>query len=208
MNISRQLLYKRILFVVIGNLITGLGIAIFRLSLMGNDPYTEMNISLAALIGISFPVFQILINLVYFAVQLALGRRLIGFGTIVNAFGLGYFVSFFHWILTGLFGQPSSVPVRILCVIAGILVLSFGLSLYQTADMGVSPYDSLSLIMEERTRRLPYFWCRVITDGCCALVAWLSGGIIGLGTLVTAFGLGPFIQFYNVHFSEKALGKE
>lgn len=196
---------KRIFYMVIGNLIMGLGIAIFRLSLMGNDPFTGMNLSLAELFGISFPIFQIGINLLYFIIEVWLGRHLIGLGTIVNALGLGYFVSFALWILKAVFGQPTAILPRVLLVLIGVLTLSFGLSLYQTADMGVSPYDALSLIMTERIAKLPYFWARVITDACCALVCYLTGGIIGLGTLVTAFGLGPFIHFFTVHFSEKVM---
>ena len=198
---------KRIFYMLIGNLIMGLGIAIFRLSLMGNDPFTGMNLSLAELFGISFPIFQIGINLLYFIIEVWLGRHLIGLGTIVNALGLGYFVSFALWILKAVFGQPTAILPRVLLVLIGVLTLSFGLSLYQTADMGVSPYDALSLIMTERIAKLPYFWARVITDACCALVCYLTGGIIGLGTLVTAFGLGPFIHFFTVHFSEKVMKK-
>ena len=52
---------------------------------------------------------------------------------------------------------------------------------------------------------LPYFGCRVLTDALCALLAYLLGGLIGLGTLICAFGLGPFVQFFTKHFSEKVL---
>ena len=34
---------------------------------------------------------------------------------------------------------------------------------------------------------------------------FLLGGLVGFGTLVCAFGLGPFIQFFNGAFSEKVL---
>ena len=37
------------------------------------------------------------------------------------------------------------------------------------------------------------------------IIAWLLGGLIGLGTLLCAFALGPFVQFFTKHFSEKLL---
>ena len=77
--------------------------------------------------------------------------------------------------------------------------------MYQLPDVGVSPYDSLSLIMAKRIKRMPYFWCRMITDGVCALICFVTGGLVGIGTLVAAFGFGPFIQFFNIHFTEKLL---
>ena len=83
-------------------------------------------------------------------------------------------------------------------------VTAFGCSLYQTADLGVAPYDSLALALRDHLHK-PYFGCRVFTDALCALVTFLLGGLVGIGTLVCAFGLGPFIQFFNGAFSEKVL---
>ena len=34
-----------------------------------------------------------------------------------------------------------------------------------------------------------------------------SAGIVGLGTLVSAFGFGPFVQFFDTHFTSKVLAK-
>ena len=36
-------------------------------------------------------------------------------------------------------------------------------------------------------------------------VSWLLGGLVGLGTLICAFCLGPFIQFFDRTFSQKVL---
>ena len=59
--------------------------------------------------------------------------------------------------------------------------------------------------MAEKVKKVPYFWWRMFTDGLCALVAFLTGGLVGLGTLSAAFGFGPFIHFFDVHFTEKIL---
>ena len=36
-------------------------------------------------------------------------------------------------------------------------------------------------------------------------LGWLLGGLVGLGTLICAFCLGPFIQFFDRTFSQKVL---
>ena len=64
---------------------------------------------------------------------------------------------------------------------AGVLVLSLSASLYQTADLGIAPYDALSIIMADRLP-LPYFWCRILTDSLCTVAAFLLGGKVR-GTL-------------------------
>ena len=69
--------------------------------------------------------------------------------------------------------------------------------MYQLPKQGVAPYDSISLIMTERWPKIPYFWHRMSNDVLCALICYLTGGVVGIGTLVTAFGLGPVIHFFN-----------
>ena len=98
----------------------------------------------------------------------------------------------------------DALPVQLVWVAVGVLVVAFGCSLYQTADLGVAPYDALSLMMADRLP-VPYFGCRVFTDALCAVITFVSGGLIGLGTLICAFGLGPFVQFFSKNFSEKVL---
>lgn len=199
----------RIIIMIAGNIFLGMGIAVFKLSGLGNDPFSGMMMALAECVGIAYANFQILLNLAFFALQLAFGRYLIGVGTLVNALGLGYIVTFFYHLFTVVcrIPQPELMWQKLLLLAVGVIICSFGLSLYQSSDAGVAPYDSLSLIMTKRWPKIPYFWCRISNDAVCALVCFLAGGIVGLGTLVTAFGFGPVIHFFNVHFTNKLLLK-
>lgn len=191
----------------IGNIILGLGIAIFKFSGLGNDPFSGMVMALSDRAGIEYAVFLIMINTIVFIVEFILGRKLIGLGTFVNALLLGYVVTFFYNLIVSAAGEPGQLLQRILIVCIGVIVTSFGVSMYQLPKQGVAPYDSMSLIMTERLKKIPYFWNRVVTDAFCALMCWLAGGIVGLGTLVSAFGLGPFVQFFDTHFTSKLLEK-
>lgn len=51
---------------------------------------------------------------------------------------------------------------------AAVLVTALGASLYQTADLGIAPYDYLSLGLRDYTP-CPYFGCRIFTDALSAL---------------------------------------
>ena len=73
----------------------------------------------------------------------------------------------------------------------------------RSADVGVAPYDSLPLIMAERWPKIPYFCYRISLDALFALICYLAGGIVGLGTLVSALGLGYFINLFNKSLSGK-----
>ncbi len=196
---------RTLIGVIIGNIFVGLGVGVFKLSMMGNDPFDGMNMALADVTGIYYPVLQIMVNLLLFVVQLIWGRKLIGFGTVINAFFLGYIATFFYNLLFGIVGKPQSFVLRLFIVFMGVLAISLGLSLYQTADLGVAPYDALALIIHEKAPKIQYFWARIMCDAACALICFLAGGIVGIGTLVSAFGFGPFIQFFNGAVSEKVL---
>ncbi len=196
---------KRLVMMLIGNVFIGMGVSIFKLSGLGNDPFSGMVMALSDMLQITYAPFVIMVNLVLFVVEAAYGRKLIGAGTLVNAMLMGYIITFFNKLFLAVIGAPAGLTGQVITVFIGVVICSFGVSLYQTPNVGISPYDSLSLIMTERLKNGSYFWCRMATDAVCALICWMAGGIIGLGTLVSAFGLGPIIHFFNVHFSEKLL---
>ena len=56
--------------------------------------------------------------------------------------------------------------------------------------------------MDSAKLPVPYFWCRIFTDGVCVVLAFLLGGLIGLGTLVCALALGPFVAFFTRYAAE------
>ena len=99
---------------------------------------------------------------------------------------------------------PPAAFQSVLAVAAAVVCTSLGISLHQTSDLGVAPYDYLALGLRDHTP-LPYFCCRLFTDTLCALLAFMLGGLLGLGTLICAFCLGPLIQFFNTHVSENVL---
>ncbi len=192
--------------VLLGNVITGTGVAILRFSLMGNDPYTASTLAISQGLGIGLGNYQLLLNLVLLVIQLLFGRKYLGFGTIINMCFLGYIVQFVSYVLSTIFStmEGQGLLLRLLVMLVSLLVISFGLAMYQTADLGVAPYDFLALGMTEHLPT-PYFVNRVITDGACVLlivaavltglIDW-SGSNLGLGTIFCAFELGPFINMF------------
>ena len=95
-------------------------------------------------------------------------------------------------------------------------VLCFACSLFFTANIGVGPYDALGFMLSRFTK-LPYKWVRVLTDVTVVSIGLLvSGGFtaiahgdfasiqnIGIGTVITAFCMGPLINFFNKTLSAK-----
>ena len=69
----------------------------------------------------------------------------------------------------------------------------------------MSTYDAVSLIWSEKQSRIPFRICRIICDLVCVLTGALlcaAGGVrvprvVGIGTVITAFFMGPLIEFFN-----------
>ena len=198
---------RRITGMVAGNVILALGIAVFRFSLTGNDAYTAMNIAISNKIGWQLGNWQLLVNLVLLAVEFLAGKQYIGWGTLVNGGLLGYMVTFFYNMLTAAFSLPQTFSVKIVIMLAAVVVTCYGSSLYQASNEGIAPYDYAAIGLRDHLH-LPYFGCRVFTDAMCALVAWLSGGLIGIGTLVCTFLLGPLVSLFTRLVNAKLLGVE
>ncbi len=193
---------RRIMGMILGNIILGIGIAIFRTSLLGNDPYSAMLMAGETYFGIAYSILLPIVNAVIFIIEISFGRHFIGIGTFVNWFLLGSVAQFFIDLFAVLRIAERGMVIRLITVAVGVLVVSLGVSLYQSADLGIAPYDSLSIIISEHCP-LPYFWCRLGTDVVCTVVCFALGGIVNVGTAVCAFGLGPFVHFFDRHISKK-----
>lgn len=206
-HFTQNLTYRKATAAVLGNLIIGVSVAGLAYSLMGNDPFTAMNMAISDGLGVGLGTYQLIVNCVLFLIQFVWGRSYIGFGSLINMCFAGYVIEFTGYGLNMLFGEPSGYNFlsRFIMMLVSLVVVSFGVSMYQTASLGVSPYDFIALGL---TDRLPtkYFINRVGTDVSCVLViliAVFSGFItwdishLGVGTICVAFFLGPLINAFN-----------
>ena len=84
-----KLMLRRVGVMFLGILIMGVGIGLFKVSLMGNDPSSALGIAVGDWVGIDFSISIIVMNCLYFVVELIFGRKMIGIGTFVNWFFVG-----------------------------------------------------------------------------------------------------------------------
>lgn len=211
---------KRTVLSVLSIIIMGFGISLFSVSGFGVDPFTSMNMNISSALGIGYGTYQLIVNAVIILFVLIVAHRgLIGLGTMFNMVGVGYSCEFFDGLIRPLLSDAGdSVIARIGLLAAGIVVLCFSCSLFFTSNVGVGPYDCLGFMLSQKTK-LPYKWIRVITDVVVILIGLVvSGGVsamisgdfsqiknIGIGTIITAFMMGPLVNFFSKHVSSKIL---
>lgn len=211
------MLKKRIIMSVLGVLICGFSVGIFKLAAFGVDPFQAFMSGIDHMIPIDFGTLYVIVNAVLLTFSLVFNRKKIGIATFINLFLLGYVTQFSYEKLQGIFPDPS-IPVRVAALIIGIVVICFGSAFYMTADLGVSTYDAVAIIMADTWKIGKFKYLRIITDVVCVVLGvvlfLLSGGIFadiptfaGIGTIITAFFMGPLIEFFNEKIARPLLNK-
>ena len=198
---------KRILMSAMGVVISAICVGAFKLAAMGVDPFQSLMSGLDALVAIPFGTLYVIVNAVLLLFALAFDRHYIGIATFINLFLLGYVVEFSYATLQAIFPDPGMVT-RMISFVFGFVFLCLGSSLYITADLGVSTYDAIALIMSGKWKMGKFKYIRICTDLVCIVIGialyMMSGGavsgivtFVGAGTVLTAFFMGPLIDVFN-----------
>lgn len=195
----------RILMALLGVAICGFSVGLFQASVFGMDPFQCLVHGIYNVVPIRFGTLYMCVNLVLILLIFVLDRHYIGIATLMNIFVLGYIVDGTAVLLDAVLPQRS-FGVRVALLLVGIVILCFSSSLYYTADLGVSAYDAVALILTDK-KVAKFQVCRIGCDLLCVVGGFLLHAVIGVGTLVTAFFMGPLIAWFNVHFSQPFLKK-
>lgn len=209
---------RRIFMSIIGVVICGISVGFFKLAAFGVDPFQCLMSGLNKLFPISFGTLYLIVNIFLLFFSLIFDRRNVGFATFVNMFLLGYITQFTFDILQGIFIEPS-ILIRIISLVIGLFLICISISLYSTAKLGVSTYDAIAITMAEKWHVTKFQYCRMITDFVCVIVGIILFLIAkgkfsevlnfaGVGTIITAFFMGPMIEFFNVKVSRPLLREE
>lgn len=196
---------KRLAMVLIGQVIMGLSVVLLRRAALGTDPYSAMMLALTNLTSLSYGTFCAIGNCFFFVIEIIWGRKFIGFGTLANWFLLGYAVDMWEFIFSKIgIVSPEQFTMKLILCVVSIVVFGFSISIYQSGDIGTSPFDSLPLTINHHLH-IPFFISRVLCDGMAALIAIVAGGVIGIASVVFFLSIGPIVGFFNTHYSEKLL---
>ena len=209
--------WRRVLMSLGGVLTGAVAVGIFKIAALGIDPFQSLMSGLNQVFPIPFGTLYVIVNAVLLLFSLVFNRHNIGIATFINLFLLGYVTQFTYETLQRVIVDPS-MPVRLICLGVGIVIICIGSSLYMTADLGVSTYDSVAITMADKWKWGPFKYIRIATDLVCVLLGAglfvLGGGrwsevpeIVGIGTIITAFFMGPLIEFFNVRLARPLLKK-
>ena len=194
----------RITMSLVGVTLTGISVGIFQAATLGTDPLTCFATALANFFNSTYAVCFTIITGVLLLAVFFMKRHYIGLATILSLCLIGVMADTTRGLLELTIANPD-MTIRIILMAFAVLLLSFASSLYFTADLGVSSYDAMALMASKDYNFASFRVCRVTTDLFCVIVGFTGGADIGVGTVITAFMMGPFVQWFNEHFSEPLL---
>ncbi|MFR5891064.1 MAG: hypothetical protein ACLUG4_00810 [Bacilli bacterium] len=148
--------FKKISGIIFGTIFLGLGVSLYKLSSLGQDPLSAMVFSIMYLINneyLGYMFFYLVINLIFFLLMLIFLRKEIHIGTIINLLLTGFFSDLFLKLFLYLNMDTSYLIFKIVYGLLGLIIASFGIALYGGARVGIAPYDSLPLILKLRFKK-------------------------------------------------------
>lgn len=199
-------LKKRVTMTTIGVIFCAIAVGFFKCAQFGVDPFQCFAQGVWGHFfeeKLSYGTYYMLLSGVMLIVDLFFARKYMGLVTFINMFLTGYIVDITCVMINYFFPSPV-LSVRIVFLLIAVLVMCFSSSLYMTSNMGVSVYDAIPLVITDKSKA-PFRFIRVGCDLICVIIGTLSGLMPGMGTIITAFFMGPLIEFFNHNFSEPLL---
>ena len=181
-------------------MICGASVGIFQKIALGTDPFTCFVTGIANVFGSTYSTWYVILTGIMLVGVAALHRHYIGFATLINLFLTGVAADAMHGLLDLLLPDPT-FGTRCLLMAFNVLLMSLGASLYYVANLGVSAYDAVALMASECYHIASFRVCRVTTDACCVAVGFFLAADVGLGTVITAFFMGPVVQWFTEHLA-------
>lgn len=189
-------------FFLFGLMVMALGISMtIKGQRIGVGPWDVLHVGLYEKLGLSIGTWNIITGfIIIFSVSIML-REWPKFGTWINMAIIGFFIDFFNWLLpefTTFWGQA-------IIFVLGIIVMGYGAGIYVSPAIGAGPRDSLMLLIVEKYG-VSIKVVRTTIEVIVAIVGWLLGGPIGVGTIIIALLIGQ-IMHYALPQSQKILLK-
>ena len=203
---EKRIFIRRLWMSVLGVVLTAFAVAMFKTAALGVDPFQSFVSGVDAIIPLSYGTVYSALCVILLCFSLICDRHYLGLATFINLFLLGYMVEFFQKLCFGSMTDLSIIG-RVVLFAGAFIVLCFSASLYITADLGVSAYDAVALILTNKFHLGKFKFVRIMTDVICVVVGVscyvFSCGtngletVVGVATIVTALCMGPFIDWFN-----------
>ena len=191
----------RVVLLLLGLCIAHLGVTLFLQSDLGSDPF---NVFIQGLYrGLPWYGWEwmthgrvhLLVSLLIMLVLLVVDRSYVRIGTVLCMALGGPIIDVFTVLLAPIIHGGLPLAVRLAALVVGCVILAFGMTIVIRSEAGTGPNDLVAVVISDKSKK-PFGPVRVAVDVCFAAIGFALGGVLGLGTVICAFVVGPAAQIF------------
>ena len=179
---------KTLIYLVLGLSLFAIGETLLITANQGVSPWTVLaqGISFQTNLSIGFTTF--IVSLIVLILWYPLKQKP-GLGTILNIILISIIIDLSIPILP----YPKLFLFQIAQSIIAVFIVGLGSGFYLTANLGPGPRDGLMTGLQNLSNQ-PIALIRTIIEVSAVCVGFYLGGVVGIGTLLFAFGIGPTLS--------------
>ena len=177
-----------LIYLILGLILFGLGETLLITAGVGVSPWTVLAQGMSFKTGYSIGLTTFFVSIGVLCLWIPL-RQKPGVGTILNTI----IVSIVIDVSLPYLPAPELLVFQILQVIIGVVIVGLGSGFYLIANLGPGSRDGLMTGLQKKTN-LPISLIRAILEISAVIVGWYLGGIVGVGTIIFALAVGPFVS--------------
>ena len=179
---------KTLIYLVLGLSLFALGETLLITANQGVSPWTVLAQGISFQTNLSIGVTTFIVSLIVLILWYPLKQKP-GLGTILNIVLISIIIDLSIPILP----YPKSFLFQIIQSILAVFIVGLGSGFYLTANLGPGPRDGLMTGLQSLTNQ-PISLIRTVIEVSAVGLGFYLGGIVGIGTLLFAFGIGPTVS--------------
>ena len=197
---------RRLFWLILGVAVSSIGIAMMLQANVGLEPWSVLQQGMSLRTGMTYGTASAIAGAAAILTAVLFGESF-GFGTIINIAGCAVMIDAIQ--AAHLIPQMHGLVSGIAMLIGGLELLALGTWLYMKSALGSGPRDALMVALARKTGRSAGV-CRICADILVTVSGFLLGGQFGIGTVISALGLGSLINlnFSLLHFRPAKVHQE
>jgi uncharacterized membrane protein YczE len=185
---SNRSLPTRLVILVFGLFVYGLGVALTVKASLGIAPWDVFAQGISIQTGLSFGVSTVVVSGLVLLAWIPLKVKP-GIGTIANAILIGLFADVWLLVLPDL----TVYWQQLIMFLIGVVIVAIATGLYISSQLGSGPRDGLMQGTANAVDK-PFWMVRTGYEGTVLTIGALMGGQVREGTLIFALSIGYLVQ--------------
>jgi len=179
--------FSTLFFLCFGLILFGVGEGLLVVSSTGASPWTVLAQGISLNIGFSIGTVTFILSVTVLFLWIFLNQKP-GIGTVLNALIIALMID----LCIKFIPTPENFLSQLALAVVAVVTVGLGGGIYLVANLGPGPRDGLMVGLQQKTN-LPIALVRVSIEITVVSIGWYLGGVVGIGTLLFAFGIGPAV---------------